>query len=59
MKHHESLPYALNRIAKELETQASRFSNNQRGHINKLLQDASYLKQASKALQEKDGSEKN
>lgn len=52
MKHHESLPYALNRIAKELEVLASKFSNNQRGRINKLLQDAAYLKQASEALQE-------
>ncbi len=59
MKHHESLPYALSRIAKELETLASKFPNSQRANINKLLQDASYLRQASEVLQEKDVSEKN
>ena len=50
MKRHESLPYALNRIAKEIEVQASRIPNRMKGSINKLLQDSVYLRQAAKAL---------
>lgn len=60
MKHHESLPYALNRIAKELEVQASRIPNRMKGNINKLLQDSAYLRQAAKALtDEKNVSDKH
>ena len=62
MKHHEKLPYALIRIAGELETQASKFPNRMIGHISKLIQDGAYLRQAAALLteqEEKDAAEKN